>query len=104
MISGLLHVPTFVLDGDPACANVDPELFFPQEIEVGNNRIMSVYGDIATAKSICNTCPLKAPCLEYALNNSEVGVWGGTTEHQRDDLRRIAKIRIVRRSNNPLYR
>jgi WhiB family redox-sensing transcriptional regulator len=104
MISGLLRVPTFVLDGDPACANVDPELFFPQEMDIGDSKIVSKYGNLAAAKEICSTCPLKAPCLEYAINNSEIGVWGGTTEHQRDDIRKVARVRLVRRSNNPLYR
>jgi WhiB family redox-sensing transcriptional regulator len=104
MISGLLHVPTFVLDGDPACANVDPELFFPQEIEITKLKVISKYEDLAAAKAICNSCPLKTPCLEYALNNSEIGVWGGTTEHQREDLRKQSSIRLARRPYNPLYR
>ncbi|MBA3983089.1 MAG: WhiB family transcriptional regulator, partial [Acidimicrobiia bacterium] len=38
---------------------------------------------------ICATCPVSAPCLEYALDNRiEHGVWGGHSERSR---RRILK-------------
>jgi WhiB family transcriptional regulator, redox-sensing transcriptional regulator len=82
-----LQMPKFILDGTPACSNVDPELFYPQEIEVNKTKVISKYTNLAAAKKICSECPLKLKCLEYALNNGEIGVWGGTTEHQRDDLR-----------------
>jgi WhiB family redox-sensing transcriptional regulator len=100
---GALNIPAFILDGDPQCANVDPELFFPQEVEMSGSRPVSKYHNLAAAKAICNSCPLKNPCLEYALRNVEVGVWGGTTEHQRDDLRKASRVRAVRRPNTPLY-
>jgi WhiB family redox-sensing transcriptional regulator len=36
------------------------------------------------AKSICRECPVREPCLEYALANRERdGVWGGATERER---------------------
>lgn len=32
----------------------------------------------------CNKCPLKDPCLEYALTNKiRFGVWGGKTSRER---------------------
>ena len=38
----------------------------------------------AAAKAICADCPVRAPCLEYALSIQEQhGVWGGTTEAER---------------------
>lgn len=40
------------------------------------------------AKAICKECPIKQPCLEYALAHGEDGVWGGTTEKERRRLRR----------------
>lgn len=104
MLYSALHVPTFVLNGDPACAYVDPELFFPQEIEIGDSAIVSKYANIAAAKAICNSCPLIVPCLEYAINNSEIGIWGGTTESQRDGLRKSSKVLLARRPVSPLYR
>jgi WhiB family redox-sensing transcriptional regulator len=40
--------------------------------------------DAGEAKSICATCSVREPCLEYALSNREAdGVWGGATEKER---------------------
>lgn len=35
------------------------------------------------AKSICERCAMKQPCLELAIHRDEQGVWGGTTEKER---------------------
>lgn len=62
---------TFTSDSDKAftlpCHTADPELFFADsDLE------------ISLAKSLCGACPLKAACLEGALNRGEpCGVWGG---------------------------
>lgn len=41
----------------------------------------------ARAKSICATCSVKQPCLEYALDIKEQhGVWGGLNELERKAL------------------
>ena len=38
----------------------------------------------ARAKSICRVCPVKKPCLEYAMEIREpYGIWGGLTEAER---------------------
>lgn len=103
-LSATINIPSFILEGDPACSSVDPELFFPQEVEINKFKVVSKYHNLAAAKAICNSCPLRLPCLEYALKNIEVGVWGGTTEHQREDLRKVAKIKIEKRPTTPLYR
>jgi WhiB family redox-sensing transcriptional regulator len=62
------------------CASEPPALFFPSD-GVG----------VEVAKKVCESCPSKEPCLEYALaNRIDHGVWGGTSERQR---RRILKAR-----------
>lgn len=62
------------------CATEPPEKFFPSD-GVGVDR----------ARRICEGCPVKEPCLEYALRNRiEHGVWGGHSERSR---RRILKKR-----------
>lgn len=41
----------------------------------------------AQAKAICNTCPVRRPCLEYALRIREPhGIWGGLNEVERRQL------------------
>jgi len=48
------------------------------------------------AKLICNGCPVRDDCLEYALRTSQrYGVWGGTVERERRWMR--AEIRRRRR-------
>lgn len=42
---------------------------------------------VKQAKSICETCPVKTECLEFALaNNEQDGVWGGLTPKERKSL------------------
>lgn len=39
------------------------------------------------AKEICRTCPVKAPCLDYAIRIREHhGIWGGLSEAERRNL------------------
>jgi WhiB family redox-sensing transcriptional regulator len=42
----------------------------------------------AYAISICERCPVRAECLDWALENDEFGVWGGTSEATRRSLKR----------------
>ena len=64
------------LTGGGACAGVDVNLFFSDNI-----------GDINQAREICISCPLMAACLDYATFAEEFGVWGGTTAGERKNLR-----------------
>ena len=69
--------------GDAACAETDPEAWFPEKGDVDLRRI----------KRICAGCQVRAECLEWALDNREQhGVWGGTTPRQR---RRIRALRLA---------
>jgi WhiB family redox-sensing transcriptional regulator len=39
------------------------------------------------AKAICATCPVRKPCLEYAIRIREPhGIWGGLNEMERKQL------------------
>ena len=39
------------------------------------------------AKAICATCPVRGPCLDYALRIREQhGIWGGLNEVERRAL------------------
>jgi WhiB family transcriptional regulator, redox-sensing transcriptional regulator len=66
-----------------ACWSADPDLFFP----------VSAFGkaleQVAQAKAICARCPVRRQCLAFALRTRQVhGVWGGTSEEERDFIRR----------------
>jgi WhiB family redox-sensing transcriptional regulator len=62
------------------CRDEPPSLFFPSD---GTG--------VDIARALCATCPVKEPCLEYALRNRiDHGVWGGTSERER---RRILRQR-----------
>ena len=62
------------------CADEPPSRFFPSD-GVG----------VEVARRICANCPVKEPCLEYALEHRiEHGVWGGCSERER---RRILRRR-----------
>lgn len=60
------------------CAGLDPDLFFPTRDDISSHY---------EAIRVCNQCPVRLQCLEYALDNNErKGVWGGTTGKQRRQI------------------
>ena len=65
------------------CRDEDPELFFP----VGNSG--PALSQIASAKLVCNRCPVTTQCLNWALETGQdSGVWGGMSEDERRALKR----------------
>ncbi|HEY2303950.1 MAG TPA: WhiB family transcriptional regulator [Acidimicrobiales bacterium] len=41
----------------------------------------------ARAKAICGSCPVRRPCLDYALRIREPhGIWGGLNEVERKQV------------------
>jgi len=61
-----------------ACLEADPELFFPVAAH-GPGR-----DEIAQAKEVCAACRVRRQCLQFALATRQMhGVWGGTTEDER---------------------
>lgn len=66
------------------CRDTDPDLFFP----IGTTGL--AIEQITAAKVVCESCPSKEPCLQFAIeNNQDSGVWGGTSEEERRELRRV---------------
>ncbi len=71
------------------CRDVDPAVFFPSD-GVG----------VEVARRICATCPVKEPCLEYALHHRvDHGVWGGASERERRRLLRQRRLFPTLRSS-----
>ena len=60
-----------------ACRGADLEVFFPGRGEPGG-----------PARQVCAACPVRQPCLDYAITNRiAYGIWGGLTERDRRALR-----------------
>jgi WhiB family redox-sensing transcriptional regulator len=73
---------------DGNCRAYPPAVFFPSD-----------GAGVEVARRICESCPVRALCLEYALEQRvEHGVWGGCSERER---RRIAKRRRAELAVNP---
>jgi WhiB family redox-sensing transcriptional regulator len=64
--------------GRPACATVDPDLFFA---EPGQTR------QTQQAKAVCARCPVLTSCRAFALRTQVHGVWGGMTQDERTKAR-----------------
>ena len=65
-----------------ACHGSDINVFFPTSGITAAN-----------AKAACEGCPVRAECLQYAIDNEiHHGVWGGLSERQRMRLRNDARV------------
>lgn len=61
---------------DGVCAEVDPDLWFPDVVDTSR-----------VAKRICAGCPVTDECLQWAITHDErFGVWGGLSVSERDRL------------------
>lgn len=86
----LYAVPDLPEDGEPEpvwdengwqqhglCRGADPNMWF-----IGRT------DSPKPARDTCARCPVKDPCLKYAMDHNEkYGIWGGLTERQRRRLR-----------------
>jgi len=76
---------------DAACRSEDTALFFaPGYFEKRRQKDARE----AKAKAICARCPVRDPCLDYALRVREGhGVWGGMNELERRQVLRQRSLR-----------
>jgi WhiB family redox-sensing transcriptional regulator len=67
MSTALLERPRSAREESLPCRIEDPELWFAESPS-----------DVEAAKALCTRCPLRAECLDGALERREPwGVWGG---------------------------
>ncbi len=59
-----------------ACRDSESALFFEDRYE-------------NAAKALCHDCKVRRECLAYAIDHHDPGVWGGTNEVERRQLRGI---------------
>ena len=77
-----LRLPDFYRDSsEPACGPDTAELFFPAN-----------GGITREARDLCNACPVRAGCLQWAVDNDEPwGVWGGRSQYARNKQNRSGR-------------
>lgn len=63
-----------------ACRGVDADQFFPEKGSAGGHYRIVI-------QEFCNVCSVKESCLNFALDNYELGIWGGTTTRARVAIR-----------------
>ncbi len=63
---------------DAACQGVPTQMFFPRKGAVG---------DASAALRVCRRCPIVDACRTWAVDHHEEGIWGGTTDRQRQRIR-----------------
>ena len=47
-----------------------------------------VSGETKTLLDICDRCPVKIECAEYAITHNLPGIWGGLSSRQRRAMKR----------------
>ena len=71
---------------DAACRFCSPDLFFPA------GTTGPAEHEVEAAKAVCSACPVQSACLLYALQTrQDFGIWGGTTQEERQALRRLTQ-------------
>lgn len=78
------------------CNGHDFNIFFPEDTD---DPVRSKN----TAIAICNRCPVRQKCLEYALvHQIDYGIWGGTDGLQRKKLRVFEPWRTDGKESKPI--
>lgn len=95
LIQHILDVDRDLLVDRGLCRTQDPTRFFPVDetafTNTGSrqpNRTDRRWDD---ARAICHQCPVRIPCLAYAVNNpgaAIAGVWGGRDLPERQTIRK----------------
>jgi WhiB family transcriptional regulator, redox-sensing transcriptional regulator len=68
------------------CRDLPPAIFFPSD-GVG----------VEVARRYCFECPVRAACLEFALEQRiDHGVWGGASERERRRIMRSRRAQSTR--------
>lgn len=79
---------------DAACRGKDTGLWYPPESHSdGRPRRRETPKSYGIARQICrNECPVRAECLEDALEHEEpYGMWGGLTRPERNTILKVRR-------------
>jgi WhiB family redox-sensing transcriptional regulator len=76
----------FSWQSEANCKGIPTQEFYPTRGQVISQEL----------KKRCIECPVKEQCLEHALSYEAYGYWGGTSENQRESIRRSQGIMLRR--------
>jgi WhiB family transcriptional regulator, redox-sensing transcriptional regulator len=92
--AALLYIGTFTAGGRlMATPIIDGVSLWQEEAACRGSNNDTFFSDEKAAKGICAGCPVMVECLEAALVYNYSGVWGGTTDKERQ---RIPHVDILR--------
>lgn len=81
---------------DAACKDLPTEWWFDLHPKKQGKTGRPLWTEeMKRAIAICQECPVKDECLDWALQNEDYGIWGGTTPTQRKKLRAGTGMRLV---------
>ena len=90
-LSDLMWEPDASWRESASCSGVESDTFFPASEEEPAAK---------AAKEICDECPVREACLQYALvTNQSAGVWGGLDAGERRRMRRRLRDRERRKAS-----
>ncbi len=76
-----MQLPDWMADAKCASSRLDPETWFPERQPTVK----------AIAKRICQTCPVRQECLDFAdqegYDGYDEGIWGGLDRDERKKLK-----------------
>ena len=88
-----ISIPEFP---DALCKSAGSELFFPGIIPQARSTKILYMDKIKQAIDTCMKCTHQEQCLDYALIAEPFGIWGGTTEMEREYIRVQLDIECLR--------
>lgn len=72
---------------NPTCASIGTEAYYVETKALDDLNIQ--------AKALCKQCPDFDVCLDWALAHEEQGIWAGTTNAERNRMRKQLGITFI---------
>ncbi len=87
-------IPTQPWRDEAACRDKDPRHWHPWPVGSGRDMSSTQARRLAQpAIAICNACPVRGQCLDYAIDTRQLdGVWGGLMPSDRKKVADGARV------------
>jgi len=82
-------------DGTQNCISMPTEVFYLND---DDHKERYKQKDLEVLRNLCSTCKFLDSCFTYALHHERYGFWAGTTQLERERLRRKKGVKLVDRS------